>query len=75
MNYETPFGMDDPHRLWELDIPGLHIGTQRFTTSEDDLNFLNRHGVSYMALNTMPVDRDIGWDVDWLMGEKDKCEK
>ena len=75
MNYEKPFGMDDPHRLWELDIPGLHIGTQRFTTSEDDLNFLNRHGVSYMALNTMPVDRDIGWDVDWLMGEKDKCEK
>jgi mannonate dehydratase len=75
MNYEKPIGMDDPHRLWGLDIPGLHIGTQRFTTSDDDLNFLNRHGVSHMALNTMPVDRDIGWDVDWLTGEKDKCEK
>ena len=39
-------GLEDPYRLWKPNSPSLHIGTQRFTTSDEDLNFLNRHFVN-----------------------------
>ena len=58
---------------WDANNPAMHLGTQRFTTSDEDLAFLARNGVQNMALNTMPVDRQIGWDVEWLGGVKEKC--
>jgi mannonate dehydratase len=42
-------------------------------TTDEDLEFLARHGVQNMALNTMPLDREIGWDVDWLGAQKEKA--
>ena len=62
-----------PHSLWNTDTPGLHLGTQRFLTTDEHLEFLARHGVHNMALNTMPVDRECGWDVDWLGAQKEKA--
>ena len=73
MNDGKSTGADDPHELWRPGAPEMHIGTQRFTNSDEDLNFLNRHGVSNMAINSMPVDREIGWDVEWLAKQKEKC--
>ena len=66
-------GAPDPASLWQKGEPGLHLGTQRFSTSDEDLEFLARHGVENMALNTMPIDREIGWDVEWLAGQREKC--
>ena len=66
-------GAPAPESLWHPDAPQLHMGTQRFSTSDEDLEFLARHGVKNMALNTMPLDREIGWDVEWLAGQKEKC--
>ena len=43
----------------------MHIGAQRFTNSDEDLGFLNRQRVANMAINQMPVHREIGWDVEW----------
>ncbi|MEE2658916.1 MAG: hypothetical protein VX733_10455 [Candidatus Latescibacterota bacterium] len=65
----------DPKDLWDTGNPRLHLGTQRFLTSEEHLEFLVRHGVEHMALNRMPLDRDIGWDVDWLAGERERCAR
>ncbi len=65
--------LPDPHSLWSTDSPRLHLGTQRFTTSDEDLEFLARHGVTSMAINRMPIDREIGWDVDSLAGEREKA--
>ena len=59
--------------IWDAHNPAMHLGTQRFTTSEEDLAFLARNGVQNMALNTMPIDRQIGWDVEWLGSMKEKC--
>ena len=63
----------DINSLWDPHNPRMHIGTQRFLTSDEHLEFLVRHGVNNMALNRMPLDRDIGWDVEWLAGQKEKC--
>ncbi|HIG15869.1 MAG TPA: D-mannonate dehydratase [Candidatus Handelsmanbacteria bacterium] len=68
-----PSGAPEPHSLWNTDSPRLHLGTQRFMTTDDDLEFLNRHGVENMALNRMPLDREFGWDVDWLGAQKEKA--
>ncbi|MBT4098054.1 MAG: hypothetical protein HOM68_06835 [Gemmatimonadetes bacterium] len=63
----------DPLSLWDTQSPRLHLGTQRFTTSDEDLEFLARHGVTSMAVNRMPVDRDIGWDAQLLGSEREKA--
>ena len=74
MHNERPVGMDDPHGLWKPQAAQMHIGTQRFTNSDEDLGFLNRQGVANMAINQMPVHREIGWDVEWQrLAEKAKC--
>ena len=73
MHDERPVGMGDPHGLWKPHAAQMHIGTQRFTNSDEDLGFLNRQGVANMAINQMPIDRDIGWDVEWLAAQKAKC--
>jgi len=68
-------GAPDPESLWHPDEPRMHLGTQRFVTSDEDLEFLARHGVENMALNRMPIDRDIGWDAEWIAGEKERCAR
>ena len=51
----------------------MHID-MAFTNSDEDLGFLNRQGVANMAINKMPIDREIGWDVEWLSAaQKAKC--
>jgi mannonate dehydratase len=63
----------DPLSLWNTQSPRLHLGTQRFTTSDEDLEFLARHGVTSMAVNRMPVHRDIGWDAQLLGSQREKA--
>lgn len=65
----------DPESLWQPDEPRMHLGTQRFTTSDEDLELLARYGVQNMALNIMPIDRESGWDVEWLAGQKERCAR
>ncbi len=61
MTHSThPAAAPEPRSLWNAKEPGLHLGTQRFLTTDEHLEFLARHGVRNMALNTMPLDRDIG---------------
>ncbi len=64
--------------LWDPQNPRMHVGTQRFTTSDEHLEFLARHGVNNMAVNNandIPFHREIGWDVEELAGEKEKCKR
>ena len=68
-------GASDPESLWHPDEPLMHLGTQRFTTTDEELAFMARHGVENMALNRMPIDRDIGWDAEWIAGEKERCAR
>jgi len=65
--------LPDPHSLWDTEQPGLHLGTQRFTTSDEDLEFLARHGVTSMAINRLPFDREIGWDLEDLAAHRSKA--
>ena len=36
-------GEETAGAVWDPQNPGMHIGTQRFTTSDEDLEFLARH--------------------------------
>ena len=36
---------------WNSENPRMHIGTQRFSTSDEHLEFLARCGVTNMAIN------------------------
>lgn len=54
-------GAPAPVSLWDAANPGLHLGTQRSRTTDEDLEFLARTGARNMALNTMPLDRKVGW--------------
>ncbi|MDA0337594.1 MAG: hypothetical protein O2782_20715 [bacterium] len=49
-----------PLSLWNTETPDLHLGMQRFLTADEHVEFLARHGVRNMALNAMPLGRDIG---------------
>jgi mannonate dehydratase len=51
----------------------MHVGTQRFTTSDEHLAFLARHGVNSMAVNDITFHRDRGWDVEELARKREKC--
>jgi mannonate dehydratase len=53
----------------------MHAGTQQFTTTDKDLEFLARHGVMAKNENFLTFDRDVGWDVAELTAKKEKCEK
>jgi mannonate dehydratase len=58
---------------WDSDEPGMHVGTQRFKTTDEDLAFLARYGVKAMAATDIAFHRDIGWDADELAQKKEKC--
>ena len=51
----------------------MHVGTQQFTTTEEDLEFLARHGVTGKNENFITFNRDYGWDVKELVQKREKC--
>ncbi|MEC9379111.1 MAG: mannonate dehydratase [Candidatus Latescibacterota bacterium] len=53
----------------------MHVGTQQWTTTDEDLEFLARHGVTAKNENFITFDREIGWDVKELIEKKEKCAK
>lgn len=53
----------------------MHVGTQQFNTSDDDLEFLARHGVSAKNENFITFNREYGWDVKELVEKKEKCAR
>ena len=59
---------------WDPQNPQMHVGTQRFTTSDEHLGFLERFGVNSMAVNDITFSRDYGWDAEELAAKKEKCK-
>ena len=53
----------------------MHVGTQQFNTSDHDLEFLARHGVTAKNENNITFHREYGWDVEELIEKKEKCER
>ncbi len=53
----------------------MYVGTQQFTTSDEDLAFLARHGVANKNENFITFHREYGWDVEELVRKKEKCAK
>ena len=53
----------------------MHVGTQQFTTSDHDLEFLARHGVTAKNENNITFHREYGWDVKELIEKKERCER
>ncbi len=53
----------------------MHIGTQQFNTSDEDLEYLARHGVANKNENFITFHREYGWDVEELVQKKEKCAK
>jgi mannonate dehydratase len=51
----------------------MHVGTQQFTTSDEDLEFLARHGVTAKNENFITFHREYGWDVAELKEKRRKC--
>ena len=53
----------------------MHVGTQQFTTSDEDLEYLARHGVFNKNENFITFHREYGWDVEELVAKKEKCAR
>ena len=53
----------------------MHAGTQQFSTSEHDLEYLARHGVTAKNENNITFHREYGWDVKELVEKKEQCAK
>jgi mannonate dehydratase len=51
----------------------MHVGTQQFTTTDEDLEFLARHGVTAKNENFITFQRESGWDVEELKEKRRKC--
>jgi mannonate dehydratase len=62
-----------PNGTWDSTNPHMHVGTQRFSVTDEHLGFLQRCGVNAMAANRMTYDAEIGWNVDELGGMKEKA--
>lgn len=63
---------------WNPENPRMHIGTQRFSTSDEHLEFLARCGVTNMALNDareITPDPSRGWTVEEIVEKKEKAAK
>ena len=61
---------------WDPENPRMHIGTQRFSTSDEHLEFLARCGVTNMAINDareITPDPSSGWTVEELVEKKEKA--
>ena len=53
----------------------MHVGTQQFTTTDEDLEYLARHGVFNKNENFITFHREYGWDVEELVAKKEKCAR
>ena len=53
----------------------MHVGTQQFTTTDEDLEYLARHGVFNKNENFITFHREYGWDVEELVSKKEKCAR
>ena len=53
----------------------MHVGTQQFSTSDHDLEFLARHGVTAKNENNITFHREYGWDVKELIEKRERCER
>ena len=53
----------------------MHVGTQQFNTSDEDLEYLARHGVFNKNENFIAFHREYGWDVEELVAKKEKCAR
>jgi mannonate dehydratase len=53
----------------------MHVGTQQFTTSDEDLEFLARHGVTAKNENHITFHREYGWEVEELAEKRQKCAR
>ena len=53
----------------------MHVGTQQFNTSDEDLEYLARHGVANKNENFITFRRSHGWDVEELVEKKEKCAR
>ena len=53
----------------------MHVGTQQFSTSDKDLEYLARHGVFNKNENFITFHRAYGWDVAELVEKKEKCAR
>ncbi|MBI2190680.1 MAG: mannonate dehydratase [Planctomycetes bacterium] len=53
----------------------MHVGTQQFSTSDEDLEYLARYGVFNKNENHITFHRDFGWDVKELAQKKEKCAR
>jgi len=72
--------MATPHQtdsvpLWDPQNPRMHVGTQRFTTSDEHLEFLARHGVNSMSVSDITFHRDRGWDAEEIAAKREKCAR
>ena len=53
----------------------MHVGTQQFSTEDEDLEYLARHGVFNKNENNITFHREYGWDVEELSAKKEKCAR
>ena len=53
----------------------MHVGTQQFNTSDEDLEYLARHGVFNKNENFITFHREYGWDVAELKQKRQKCAR
>ena len=53
----------------------MHEGTQLFSTSDSDLEYLARHGVFNKNEAFITFHREYGWDVEALATKKEKCAR
>ena len=60
---------------WDPQNPRMHVGTQRFTTSDEHLTFLARHGVKGMSVSDLTFHHDRGWDAQEITNKRDKCAR
>ena len=73
MTANTPLHQAEIETLWHPQAPRMHVGTQRFTTSDEHLAFLSRHGVNNMSVSDITFHRDRGWDAEELARKREKC--
>lgn len=64
---------DEP--VWDSQNPRMHVGTQRFTTSDEHLEFLARHGVFSMSVSDITFYRDRGWDAEEIAEKRARCAR
>jgi len=55
-----------PSTNGESNTPLMHVGTQQFSTSDEDLEYLARHSCHAKNENFITFHREYGWDVDEL---------